>query len=151
MGGGGAGTRLFRTAPALVCCDRDVCGRSLSWPVPELLSLCGFGGIYFGGFTYYRSNQPGADPVFWNNLHAKKFWEEIPALVKDGAAFLQTGGQKQGHFSQYAAVDDVEAASQKKTPAKRKTALPPKKSGPPARRSGSSENDAERDEDEDEK
>ena len=30
-----------------------------------------------------------ADPVFWNNLHNKDFWEEMPALVKDGAAFLQ--------------------------------------------------------------
>ena len=30
-----------------------------------------------------------ADPVFWNNLHNKDFWEEMPALVRDGAAFLQ--------------------------------------------------------------
>jgi hypothetical protein len=110
-------------------------------------SLSGFAGIYFGGFTYYRSNQPGADPSFWNNMHAQEFWAEIPALVKDGAAFLQSGGATQGHFSQYAAVDDVEAgassAPKKKTnaPAKRKVALPPKKSGgnPPARKSAASE------------
>lgn len=108
-------------------------------------SLCGFGGLYFGGFTYYRSNQPGADPVFWNNLHAKEFWNEIPALVTDGAAFLQSGGQKQAHFSQYAAVDDVEAAPKKKTPATRKTGA-----GPPPRKSGSSEDGAEDDEDDQE-
>lgn len=127
--------------------------RPSALPLPSLESpsLGGFGGLYFGGFTYYRSNQPGADPVFWKNLHAKEFWDEIPALVTDGAAFLQSGGRKQQHFSQYAAVDDVEAAPKKNTPAKRKTALPPKKSGgPPPRKSGSSEDGAEDGEDDQE-
>ena len=119
-------------------------------PVLDSRSLCGFGGLYFGGFTYYRAKQPGADPVFWNNLHAKEFWDEIPALVKDGTTFLQSGGQKTAHFSQYAAVDDVEAAPKKRPPAKKKAALPPKKSGPPPRKSGSSDDGADDDNDDEE-
>ena len=131
-------------------------------------SIVAFCGIYFGGFTYYRSNQPGADPVvsltpiadgrkmflrdcsrfqFWNNLHSKEMWNEIPALVKDGAAFLQSGGQSNGHFSQYAAVDDVEEGAPKKTPPRKKVALPPKKTaGPPARKSQEASEDGDDDE-----
>ena len=114
--------------------------------------MLGFGGAYFGGFTHYRSNQPGADPVFWNNLHAKEFWNEIPTLVTDGIAFLSSGGQKTAHFSQYAAVDDVESAPKKKaTPAKKKAALPAKKAGgPPPRKSGSSEDGADEESDDEE-
>ena len=52
----------------------------------------------------------------------------------------QSGGDAQGHYSQYAQVPDVEkgggAAKKKATPAKKKVNLPPKKKGgPPGRKS----------------
>ena len=84
-------------------------------------------GGYFGGFTYYRSQQPGADPVFLNNMHNKQFWDEVPVLIKDGITFIQSGGQAQTHYGAYAVVDDVE--DKPKPPPKRTPPKGPK--GPP--------------------
>ena len=89
-------------------------------------------------------------------MHNKDFWEEIPALVKDGSAFLQSGGASTAHFSQYAQVDDVEGGAPKKTPPRKKVNLPPKKKGgPPARKSQEEDEGADPDyvvgSDEDEK
>ena len=51
----------------------------------------------------------------------------------------QSGGDAQGHYSQYAQVPDVEkggGAAKKKAPVKKKANLPPKKKGgPPGRKS----------------
>ena len=52
---------------------------------------------------------------------------------------VQSGGDSQGHYSQYAQVPDVEkggGAAKKKAPVKKKANLPPKKKGgPPGRKS----------------
>ena len=52
---------------------------------------------------------------------------------------MQSGGDSQGHYSQYAQVPDVEkggGAAKKKAPVKKKANLPPKKKGgPPGRKS----------------
>ena len=52
---------------------------------------------------------------------------------------VQSGGDAQGHYSQYAQVPDVEkggGAAKKKAPVKKKANLPPKKKGgPPGRKS----------------
>ena len=75
-----------------------------------------------------------------NNLHNKDFWESIPGLIKDGLQFVQSGGQAQAHYGQYATVGDVEDDDLKKGPPKRASATKgngPPKAGPPARKSQS--------------
>lgn len=93
-----------------------------NWGLAILLIVAIGGAAYFGGFTYYRSTQPGSKPEFWKNMHAYEFWSNMPGLIKDGVNFVASGGQPQYSYTQYAQVSDVESAPPKKKPARRKTA-----------------------------
>ena len=104
-------------------------------------------GAYFGGFTYYRSTQPGAAPVFMDNLHAKEFWDELPNLIKDGISFVQSGGQAQAHYTQYASIDEDPTAKPKPKPKEKGKGVPKGKGkgkgtpGPPPHKSANEEDE----------
>ena len=61
-----------------------------------------------------------------NNIPNKVFWDELPTLCKDGIAFLQSGGQKTVHYSQYAASgnEPLNSKPPKKPKSKKKDAAP---------------------------
>ena len=68
---------------------------SSSWGTPIVLLFLGFCGAYFGAFTFWRSKQTGASQDFWKNMPQYELWSSLPAVCKDGANFVMSGGQKQ--------------------------------------------------------
>lgn len=92
---------------------------SSSWGTPIVLLFLGFCGAYFGAFTFWRSKQTGASQDFWKNMPQYELWSSLPAVCKDGANFVMSGGQKQTHYSQYSgSSSSAGPSSKKKAPAK---------------------------------
>jgi hypothetical protein len=95
------------------------------WGLPVIIIFVAVCGLYFVGFTYYRSTKSGASPSFVGNMHMADFWSSFPGLIKDGVNFIASGGKAQYNYTKYASIDEEVGGGKKKPVPQRTTPAKP--------------------------